>query len=227
MLLRNKILWLCLFLIPVAWQLWIPPYTGLADNGDFVKVVGRASLAAIDPGPQSTFHFFNRLWRNEPNALWVSPYWGIEVWLAKLAMWIGNTNPFDIRWLGLVHVIIFAAAIWLLIQRRIAPTLFACKRGVVRYEPLRARQREYQPLLRSEAEEYGPQRFRVVQIAEDDKKGMVREGGGQFLQARAQAGRFIQPMSPQLMQPLSHTRAGKTGLHPEGFFSGGKHSDRT
>jgi len=124
-LLRNKILWLCLFLIPVAWQLWIPPYTGLADNGDFVKVVGRASLAAIDPGPQSTFHFFNRLWRNEPNALWVSPYWGIEVWLAKLAMWIGNTNPFDIRWLGLVHVIIFAAAIWLLIQRRIAPTLFA------------------------------------------------------------------------------------------------------
>ena len=118
-------LWLLLFLIPVAWQLWVPPYTGLADNGDFAKVTGRYSLAPVDPGPQPTFHFFNRLWQNEPNATYVSPYWGVEIWLTQAAVWIGKTNPFDIRWLGLIHVLIFAAAAWLLIQKRIPPNLFA------------------------------------------------------------------------------------------------------
>jgi hypothetical protein len=123
--LRNKILWLGLFLIPIAWQLWAPPQTGLADNGDFAKVIGRFALTPVDPGPQPTFHFFNKLWQYEPKALWVSPYWGIEVWLTQLAVWLGQTNPFDIRWLGLIHVAIFAAALWLMIQKRIAPNLFA------------------------------------------------------------------------------------------------------
>lgn len=125
MSLRSRILWLCLFLIPVAWQLWVPPYVGLADNGDFVKVVGRFALTPADPGPQPTFHFFQRLWRNEANALWVSPYWGIEVWLTQAALWFKQTNPFDIRWLGLIHVLIFGAAVWLLIEKRIAANLFA------------------------------------------------------------------------------------------------------
>ncbi len=125
MSLRSRILWLCLFLIPVAWQLWVPPYLGLADNGDFAKVAGRFALTPADPGPQPTFHFFHRLWRNEPNALWVSPYWGIEVWLTQAALWLNQTKPFDIRWLGLIHVLIFGGAVWLLIQKRIAANLFA------------------------------------------------------------------------------------------------------
>lgn len=122
---RTKILWLCLFLIPVAWQLWVPPYVGLADNGDFAKVVGRFALTPADPGPQPTFHFFHRLWRNDANSLWLSPYWGVEVWLAQGALWLSPSKLFDIRWLGLIHVAIFAGAAWLLIQKRIAGNVFA------------------------------------------------------------------------------------------------------
>ncbi len=122
---RTKILWLCLFLIPVVWQLWVPPYVGLADNGDFAKVVGRFGLTPADPGPQPTFHFFHRLWKSDSNALWVSPYWGIEVLLAQVALWVSRATLFDIRWLGLIHVLIFAGAAWLLIQKRIAANAFA------------------------------------------------------------------------------------------------------
>ncbi len=122
---RIKILWLLLFLLPVAWQLWVPPYTGLADNGDFAKIAGGFALVAADPGQQPTFHFFNRLWRNEANSLWVSPYWGIEVWLTRAALWLDRTNPFDIRWLGLIHAALFGAVAWLMISRRAIPNLFA------------------------------------------------------------------------------------------------------
>lgn len=109
----KKVLWLVLFLLPVVWQLWVPPYIGLADNGDFGKVTGRYALAPQDPGPQATFLFFNRIWKADPSAFWLSEYWGFEVWLAKLALWIGGTNPFDMRWIGLIHALIFAVAAWL------------------------------------------------------------------------------------------------------------------
>ncbi len=125
MALRNKILWLCLFLIPIAWQLWLPPFTGLADNGDFAKVIGRLALAPVDPGPQPTFHFFNRLWQHNPASLWISPYWGVEVWIVKLVLSVAPSTPFDIRWLGLAHTAIYAAAFWLMIRGRIAPNVFA------------------------------------------------------------------------------------------------------
>jgi len=123
-LIRSRILWLCLFLIPIAWQLWVPPIIGLADNGDFAKVVGRYGLSPAEPGPQPKFHFFHRLWRSEASAVWESPYWGIEVWLTRAALWISQERPFDIRWLGLIHTGIIAGAFWLMVSRKIAPNLF-------------------------------------------------------------------------------------------------------
>ena len=122
---RRKFIWLSLFLLPVAWQLWVWPYAGLADNGDFVKVAGRFGLSAMDPVGQKTFHFFERIWHKDVNTLWVSPYWGVEVWLAQLAVGIAPTNPFDIRWLGLLHACIFGVFAWLIIGKRPIPNLFA------------------------------------------------------------------------------------------------------
>lgn len=123
--LRQRFFWFGLFLLPVVFQLWVPPYLGLADNGDFAKVMGRYALTPLNPGPQPTFHFFNRLWQFDPQAEWLSPYWGVEVWLAKLALWLGGTTPFDMRWMGLVHVCIWSAAVWLMVGRQLAPNLFA------------------------------------------------------------------------------------------------------
>jgi len=118
-------LWLLVFLIPVAWQLWLAPITGLADNGDFAKVIGRFALSPVDPGPQPTFHFFHRYWQSNRAAAWQSPYWGIEVWLAKLAVTVAGTQPFDIIWLGLLHTAIFMGSAWLMIRKQLAPNLFA------------------------------------------------------------------------------------------------------
>ncbi|WP_051669819.1 hypothetical protein [Bryobacter aggregatus] len=122
---RSKFLWLLLFLCPIVWQLWVPPYTGLADNGDFAKVVGRYSLAPTAPGPQQTFYYFNRIWEVSPAAFWLSPYWGVEVWLTRFAIWIGGTAPFDMRWLGLLHTAIFSVAAWFFLSQRAIPNLFA------------------------------------------------------------------------------------------------------
>jgi hypothetical protein len=112
-------------LLPVVWQLWVPPYTGLADNGDFAKVIGRYSLGPAQPSVQDTFHFFIREWKTDPARYWVSPYWGIEVWLVKFALLLQRGALFDIRWLGLAHVVIFAAGVFLLAplisRRRWAP----------------------------------------------------------------------------------------------------------
>ncbi len=123
--LRSKFIWLSLFLLPVAWQLWVWPYAGLADNGDFAKVAGRFGLSAIDPGGQKTFHFFERLWLRDAGAVWVSPYWGVEVWLAQAALSLTPANPFDIRWLGLLHAAIFGAFAWLILTKNPIANLFA------------------------------------------------------------------------------------------------------
>lgn len=129
----KKLLWLCLFLLPVIWQLWVPDYTGLADNGDFAKVIGRYALRPVDPGPQATFHFFQRLWTHDASALWVSPYWGIEVWLTRLALLLGGTSPFDIRWLGLVHVLLFGVAAWVWADKRLVALLAFTDAAYVTY----------------------------------------------------------------------------------------------
>jgi hypothetical protein len=115
---RRRLLLTLLMLAPVAYQLWTPPYLGLADNGDFAKVVGRYALKPVDPGPQPTFHFFNRLWVEEESARWVSPYWGIEICLTRAALWLGGTKPFDIRVLGAVHLAVFALAAWVMAGQR-------------------------------------------------------------------------------------------------------------
>lgn len=126
---RSKYIWLTIFLIPVAWQLWVPPYAGLADNGDFAKVAGRFALTPVDSGGQQTFHFFERLWQRDPKALWESPYWGVEVWVTQAALrvagWTSGAKTFDVRWLGLLHTGIFACCAWLLIGKSRFQNLFA------------------------------------------------------------------------------------------------------
>jgi hypothetical protein len=122
---RKRILWLLLFLAPVVYQLWLSPFTGLADNGDFAKVAGRFALKPFDPGPQATFHYFQRVWQVDPAALWVSPYWGIEVWLTQVARWLQPGPLFDLRTMGLIHLLIFAVGAWLMTTGKAAGILFA------------------------------------------------------------------------------------------------------
>ena len=90
----------------LTWQLLVPPIVGLADNGDFVKVMRRAGLAYLEPSPDryfrwapSKFAFAER----EPDP---DGYVTSETPLARTAVAVSKlagAKRFDIRALGALH----------------------------------------------------------------------------------------------------------------------------
>ena len=54
---RSEGVFLTIFASVLSIQLFISPYIGIADNGDFVKIAGRLSLRPTDPDYQ--FKYFN------------------------------------------------------------------------------------------------------------------------------------------------------------------------
>jgi hypothetical protein len=100
------------------WQVLVPPFVGLADNGDFGKVAGRFSL--VQPGGIFDQHFIYVVgkYAYDPRIYWNSGIITSEVapvGLAVFAHWIWNSRSlFDIRYLGVMHVAIVALALWLM-----------------------------------------------------------------------------------------------------------------
>ena len=99
----------------VALQVFIPPYIGMADNGDFPKITGRLWLGPTDP--DHFFKYFNADYVRSSRYHWVSPVRSSELWPATLASYLSHTEKegevFNIRWLGAVHAIIFLAVFYL------------------------------------------------------------------------------------------------------------------
>ena len=95
----------------IAFQVFIPPYVGMADNGDFAKITGRLSLGPTDP--DHFFKYFNADYVRSTRYYWVSPVRSSELWPAKVASYISHSDKegslFNIRWLGAIHAIIFVA----------------------------------------------------------------------------------------------------------------------
>jgi len=93
----------------IAFQTFIPPYIGIADNGDFAKVAGRLSLGPTDP--DYSVKYFNADYVRSSRHYWVSPVWSSELWPSMLASLLSHTERegdlFNIRWLGAVHATIF------------------------------------------------------------------------------------------------------------------------
>jgi hypothetical protein len=98
-----------------ASQTFIPPYIGIADNGDFAKITGRLSLGPTDTDYR--FKYFNADYVRSARNYWVSPVRSSELWPATLASYLSHTQKegdlFNIRWLGAVHAIIFIALFYL------------------------------------------------------------------------------------------------------------------
>jgi hypothetical protein len=96
------------------YQLMIPPIVGLADNGDFVKVIGRFDLY---PRADHRQEFVDTVYEFRPGKHWVSDYYSLEIALAYPALWIDSLlskdNNFDLRCIGVVHGALFLAAVWL------------------------------------------------------------------------------------------------------------------
>src|SRR5215467_6044892 len=76
-------------------QLLIPPFIGLADNGDFPKITGRLSLGPSDGSPK--FTYFVTDYVRAPQYYWKSETLSTELPLAWLATRLGRWETFDIR----------------------------------------------------------------------------------------------------------------------------------
>lgn len=101
----------------LAVQLFVPPSVGLADNGDFGRVYTRFSLAPVH-GSQDNFAWFAPRYWFTPDNRWSGGLLSSEMLLAAppvlLARALGSAT-FDIRWLGVVHAVLFLGAFYALL----------------------------------------------------------------------------------------------------------------
>lgn len=97
-------------------QLFVPPSVGLADNGDFSKVYSRFSLTHIR-GAVDNFAYFAPMYWFSPDPANPGPL-SSEVALAAAPIWIARVAKaplFDIRWLGVLHALLFLGAYYALL----------------------------------------------------------------------------------------------------------------
>jgi len=109
-------------IVIVSWQLFIPPVLGLADNGDFARMLVHFDLTHA-PGDRADqyFAFLDRHYTIDPakaRTYSLPDSFSSEILFAACAFGLsrlfGNTW-FDLVWLGAVHVAALGAAVVLLI----------------------------------------------------------------------------------------------------------------
>jgi hypothetical protein len=99
-------------------QLFVPPFIGLADNGDFPKITGRLSLGP-KYGGENFIHFVSDYVR-EPRYYWKSETLSTEQPLAWIATRLSRAakagGVFDIRWLSAIHSGLLLCALYVLLR---------------------------------------------------------------------------------------------------------------
>ncbi|MGH9802115.1 MAG: hypothetical protein ACRD82_17270 [Blastocatellia bacterium] len=121
----------CLVLILVAVQLFWPPMVGVASNGDFERLMhwGKFEYVTGDYD-EKYFNWINREFRITKNP-WLAWYGfgSSEIIFIKLSAIIGDWlfagDRFDLRLLGVIHLLAYAAAFWLLMRGWRAATGFS------------------------------------------------------------------------------------------------------
>lgn len=111
----------------LIWQLFIPPIIGLADQGDFLRVLGPLGYAPVPKGPEHKYWYLTRTYVKDPS--YREPRWeqiSSEMILARIAVGanalFGNPTVFDITLFGATHTVIFLLALarLLYVTRRLA-----------------------------------------------------------------------------------------------------------
>jgi len=106
----GEILLVALFSAIVVFQLFIPPSIGLANNGDFSKMIGRFSLAPASLDTSEEYKYFTARWVYNRSFHWVSDDRSSElipISAAVLAGWWFSSYVFDIRILGAIHALLW------------------------------------------------------------------------------------------------------------------------
>lgn len=104
----------------IVCQIILPPSIGLADNGDFAKIIGRFGLRArVDDPADQTFRYVHLHYQRAPQNVWISGFHSSERLLVKTALLLNRAispkGEFDIRVMGAVHAALFLLAFALVV----------------------------------------------------------------------------------------------------------------
>jgi hypothetical protein len=105
-----EILLVVLFAACVCFQLFVPPSVGMADNGDFGRLIGRFDLGPADKTISDQYSYLTTQWIYDPSYHWVSDNFSSELILicgALLMGWTFSNYQFDIRILGAIHALLW------------------------------------------------------------------------------------------------------------------------
>jgi hypothetical protein len=108
----TEILLVALFTVCVCFQLFVPPSIGLANNGDFGKMIGRFSLAPRSLDTSEEYRYFTAHWVYDRSSQWVSDDRSSELILISAAVltgWWFSSHMFDIRILGAIQALLWIA----------------------------------------------------------------------------------------------------------------------
>lgn len=99
----------------ISWQLFVPPIVGLADQGDYARMIGRFGYGPAQKSPPDYIAFVPKTFipdpsyrvRNYEHVESEYLFTGAAVWLNRL---FSKDGTLDIEMIGLVHAIVFLAA---------------------------------------------------------------------------------------------------------------------
>jgi len=111
---------LALIAAAIAYQLFLPPVIGMANNGDFARLAQRFNLVTTSHNYEDQyFRYFELKWRFNPSDHWVSGFLSSESALIALSLPLNRLwsrdGLFDLRSLGFIHFAILLCAAWLFI----------------------------------------------------------------------------------------------------------------
>jgi len=114
-MISARIAFLSLASVIVGYQLFIPPVVGLANNGDFGKVIGIFDLTGPLPDENA---WADTRWEFNPKKHYWAEYYTSEHVLLAAAIAVNTVfskdGYFDIRAIGLIHAALFLVALHLL-----------------------------------------------------------------------------------------------------------------
>ena len=108
--------------ITLIYVLMIKPIIGVADNGDFGRIMGMTGLDYTSSDRQDRyFGYMNRTYITTPSGDLQSGYFSSEIFVVKVAKLMNNLvfrggNTFDIRFLALLYALLLLGAIYLMIR---------------------------------------------------------------------------------------------------------------
>jgi hypothetical protein len=104
-----------------GYQLFGPVPIGLADNGDFPKILGALAIGHAPGTEKATANwYFVTDYVISEHYRWIANLPSSEYWVAKtakrLALWFSPHGHFDIRYMGVVHLAVMTLALWFLVR---------------------------------------------------------------------------------------------------------------